>query len=328
MCRLLAPSTTLNLELRLDHPAPSRLNVDLTHVDTGTTVRVFNGPTAECRVGVDMDVTLDDELFGNIQQTPCFPTSPTFFGSFAPASPLASFDGESLEGVWQLSVVNTEPEDAGAILEWCLSGRVYSGLPGRDLDADDIVDTADNCILQPNFDQADFNDDGVGDACDLDNDGTADEWDNCPGVSNPVQLDTDGDGLGDLCDECANDLENDQDDDGVCGDVDNCGFIPNPDQSLIRFEETIRATDSMTFSWATAAQAGYVAGDFSTSADFEMLDVLEAAAGGLIDEIFVPDIPAPGTGKWYLVSFSCLGGSYSSGGAGEVPGRDAALGVP
>lgn len=39
--------------------------------------------------------------------------------------------------------------------------------PGADDDGDDIVNAEDNCPFEPNRDQADFDEDGVGDVCDL-----------------------------------------------------------------------------------------------------------------------------------------------------------------
>lgn len=43
--------------------------------------------------------------------------------------------------------------------------------PGTDRDGDGVADSSDNCVKQPNADQADLDRDGVGDACDSDIDG-------------------------------------------------------------------------------------------------------------------------------------------------------------
>ena len=74
--------------------------------------------------------------------------------------------------------------------------------PLPDSDEDGIVDEEDNCPLVSNADQADSDNDGIGDVCenDMDGDGVIDDEDNCPEIANPEQEDTDGDGQGDACD--------------------------------------------------------------------------------------------------------------------------------
>jgi uncharacterized repeat protein (TIGR01451 family) len=106
-----------------------------------------------------------------------------------------------------------------------------------DTDGDGVPDTCDNCPDEKNPDQADANNDGIGDVCckgteDRDKDGIPDECDNCPNRFNPDQKDTDGDGIGDLCDpDCVEGPDSDKD--GWPDACDNCPDKYNPDQSDI-----------------------------------------------------------------------------------------------
>jgi hypothetical protein len=90
----------------------------------------------------------------------------------------------------------------------------------------------DNCPFIPNPDQADPDEDGLGNSCD-----------NCDNDANPDQKDLDGDGKGDVCedDRDGDGVRDDGDGSGVPGDHpctldqtqecdDNCPSEPNPDQ--------------------------------------------------------------------------------------------------
>ncbi len=126
-----------------------------------------------------------------------------------------------------------------------------------DDDGDAHCNDDDNCPNVENDDQADEDDDGIGDACDscdgdnvdtdgdgicddedacpndaqndVDSDGVCGDEDNCPADANADQADGDDDGLGDACDRCPQGGA-DPDGDGICGDDDNCPLIPNPEQ--------------------------------------------------------------------------------------------------
>ena len=70
-----------------------------------------------------------------------------------------------------------------------------------DIDGDGTPDVRDNCVKEPNADQADVDGNGRGDVCDdFDRDGLINIKDNCPNDPNRDQRDTDSDGLGDACD--------------------------------------------------------------------------------------------------------------------------------
>jgi hypothetical protein len=78
----------------------------------------------------------------------------------------------------------------------------YLADPNADSDSDTIPDATDNCPNNANTDQADLDNDNIGDVCDDDRDGDTvnNTVDNCPNDANTDQADADNDGVGDVCD--------------------------------------------------------------------------------------------------------------------------------
>lgn len=140
-----------------------------------------------------------------------------------------STSGPTFEGDWARVLYYVPALDAGDffvnVVGYSYTAGSYQvrvilgvGLPG-DFDADGVPDSTDNCPTVFNPDQADADNDGIGDCCDPDEpdqdaDGVANACDNCPTIYNADQADADQDGTGDACETqqpcCRGDFNNDQ----------------------------------------------------------------------------------------------------------------------
>ena len=117
--------TDLDFSVIIDHAWVGDLQVDLTHVDTGTTRRLIDRPgTPPGRWGCskdDIDAVLDDEGASPVEDE-CAPGSPTISSppAFTPNQSLDVFDGETMDGDWRITVRDLTAGNTGTLVEWCL----------------------------------------------------------------------------------------------------------------------------------------------------------------------------------------------------------------
>jgi subtilisin-like proprotein convertase family protein len=114
----------LNVFIDLDHTYVSDLILTIEHVDTGTTATLFNR-----HGGGDNhinEVTFDDEANVLISNS----LAPYGPGSFVPHQALSTFDGESIEGMWALTIDDKMNGDFGTTYSFRIEGDASSPLDG------------------------------------------------------------------------------------------------------------------------------------------------------------------------------------------------------
>ena len=219
-----------------------------------TNEQIFVNPPANTQFDADTGTVLLSKLSGT---TVCYTTDGT-----APAKASADCAGGSTQQYQDgISLACQTGESGASVLREIKLAFEWQGFPsstqedrsalfflncdgtgsGDDSDGDGVVDLNDNCPAVSNPDQADSDDDGVGDVCDFDadNDGVNDDLDNCPAVANSDQADADADGIGNACDS-------DSDNDGVADEDDNCPMAPNDDQADADGDGIGDACDTLT----------------------------------------------------------------------------------
>ncbi len=160
----------------------------------------------------------------------------------------------------RLTVVGSSGSTNTQVFEFALQGTVADNPEPpapTDTDGDGVADSVDNCVNTANANQADYDNDGQGDACDSDddNDGIADSNENAgcqfdadtscgEVVEPPVDTDADNDDVEDGVDNCPNTWNTDQADNDNDGIGNACDSTPDGDDDLwvSRFDAGSRVT--------------------------------------------------------------------------------------
>ena len=130
-----------------------KVNVDVTHAYVGDLVMQLQAPSGtfaniwarDCNDTQysNIDITFED---GNPAIVCGSPTT----GTYAPANPLSVFDGEDINGTWNLVFVDFYNVDAGVVNEWSLEICQDSGLSLAE-------NELDNLAIYPNPNNGSFN---------------------------------------------------------------------------------------------------------------------------------------------------------------------------
>lgn len=109
------------------------------------------------------------------------------------------------------------------------------------------VHLQDNCVLVPNVDQSNVDEDDFGDACD-----------NCRAVKNDDQKDTDVDKFGDECDE------------DIDGDGGRRDPVANASTSAVTIRECSALSQEFLITWTTASASPMLTRRIGTETKWEM----------------------------------------------------------
>lgn len=130
-----------------------KINVDVTHSYIGDLIMQLQAPS-----GTFANIwsrTCNDAQYGNIDVTledgnPAIVCGSPTTGTFAPANPLSVFDGEDINGTWNLVFVDFYNGDTGVVNEWSLELCVDSGLSVAE-------NNLENLSIYPNPNNGEFN---------------------------------------------------------------------------------------------------------------------------------------------------------------------------
>lgn len=146
------------------------IEVDISHTWLEDLALVLIGPNGQRvqltnRIGENQD-NYRRTIFDQESDVAITSGEPPYTGRFRPIGDLSVFYNTDSGGTWILEITDNEPEDVGSLRTAELS-ICYNGVPESNSDRDVFPDSTDNCPLITNPDQADSDNNGVGNLCDL-----------------------------------------------------------------------------------------------------------------------------------------------------------------
>lgn len=115
--------TNLDVRVNITHTWVADLRLRLTRVSDNTTINLVtnptNNPSGSCS-GDDMAATFDDAATVPAQTGCVSGATPTFAGLRIPQQALSAFNGQSLNGTWRLTLIDSAADDTGTLTSWCI----------------------------------------------------------------------------------------------------------------------------------------------------------------------------------------------------------------
>ena len=119
--------------LNIEHAWTGDLVVDLTHVESGLSLRLVDRPgvpysSLGCP-GDNLISILDDRANQPLENRCASQVVPAIAGTYRPLQALSTLKGRLMSGTWELKVADESPYDTGRLVSWCMEASLSPTLP-------------------------------------------------------------------------------------------------------------------------------------------------------------------------------------------------------
>ena len=119
--------------VNIEHAWTGDLTVDLTHVESGLSLRLVDRPgvpysSLGCP-GDNLISILDDRANQPLENKCASQVVPAIAGTYRPMQALSTLKGRLMSGTWELKVADESPYDTGRLVSWCMEASLSPTLP-------------------------------------------------------------------------------------------------------------------------------------------------------------------------------------------------------